>query len=302
MVRTGIALRTALRSHRASLVHSQLYIADVLARLFTPAGVPLLTTLQSTDPWWDQRYRLRSRAKTALDAWTGRFAGTRYVAVSGAVRDKAVGALGLEGGRLRVIPNAIRVEKFRVHREWQRRGSVLIQVGRLDQAKDHATALRAFRLVKDAVQDAELIFVGDGPLRGKLESLGVELGLSGSVTFAGETDNVVEELRRATVFWMPSKWEGQGIACVEAMATGLPVVASNVGGLREVVVDRETGSLVPVGDFESLARQTLELLRDMDRQRAMGDAGRARAERLFNLDLAVARYIEAYNDLREGKW
>jgi glycosyltransferase involved in cell wall biosynthesis len=302
LVRTGARLRRRIQAHRASLVHSHLYIPDVLSRLFTPAGVPILTTLHSVDPWWHHSDRLRSRLKTSVDAWTGRLAHSRHVAVSEAVRDAATVALGIETERVRLIPNGIQLEKFNLREPRETSGPVIIQVGKLYEHKGQANALRAFKLVTGAIPEARLVFVGKGPLRQRLERLRADLDLDEAVTFAGETEDVAGALQSASVFWMPSVREGLPLACLEAMAMQLPVVASRVGGLNEVVVDGETGYLVPPGDAEVLAGKTIEILLNSECAHAMGRSGRSRVERLFRLEDTVQRYLQAYEDLRDGRW
>jgi len=302
VIRTGVRLRRLVQAHRASVVHSQLYTSDVLSRLFTPAGIPRLTTLHTLEPWWHDGDRRHSRRKTAVEKWTGRLAGSHYVAVSEAVRDEAMGALGLVRECVRVIPNGVRLEKFSVQAEGKRDEPIIIQVGSFYRHKGQETSLQAFEQVKSAVPGVRLVFVGGGPLRKQLEKLSVERGLHDRVEFFGETDDVVGALRRAMVFWMPSEREGLPNACLEAMAMELPVVASRVGGLQEVVVDGETGYLVPPGDTDALAARTIEVLLDRERGYAMGKSGRSRVERLFRMEQTAARYLQAYEDLTSGRW
>ncbi len=302
VIRTGARLRRSIRAHRASLVHSQLYLSDVLSRLFIPACMPILTTLHSVDLWWRDAGRLQPRIKTAVHGWAGRLAHSRHVAVSRAVRDEAASALRLDNERIRVIPNGVRLEKFSVGPGCIREGSLIVQVGRLHEDKDPVTALQAFRLVHSAMPEARLVFVGTGRLRGRLDELRAELGLDEAVTFAGETVDIAGALRSASVAWMPSIREGLPNACLEAMAMQLPVVASAVGGLQEVVVDGETGYLVPPGNAGILAARTIEILRHKERGCAMGLSGRSRVERLFRMDQTAERYLEAYEDLTNGMW
>src|SRR5262249_9178980 len=152
-------------------------------------------------------------------------------------------------------------------------------VGRLKHPKDVATLLEAASLL-DAGSFA-LEIVGDGPDRAAAER--AAHGLTG-VDFAGERGDVAERLAAADVFVLSSRSAGLPISVLEAMAAGLPVVGSDVGGLRELVVDGDTGLLVPAGDPQALADALLRLLSSPEERAAFGAAGRARAAELFGLE------------------
>lgn len=169
---------------------------------------------------------------------------------------------------------------------------VVVSVGRLQHPKDSATLLRA--AARLGGRDWRLELVGDGPDRPALESLHRELGLEGRVRFAGERDDVPELLSRAAVFVLSSRSEGMPLSVLEAMAAGLPVVASRVGGIPEQVADGVTGLLVPVGDAERLAEALRRLLDDPELRRSLGSAGRTRAEERFDLATFRAAHLDVY--------
>ena len=120
------------------------------------------------------------------------------------------------------------------------------------------------------------------------------LDLASDVTFFGERADVVKILQESDVFLLPSETESFGLGALEAMACGVPVVASNVGGLPEVVLDGETGFLAPVGNVEEMAKQVRRLLTDADLHARMSRAARSRVEAHFQLEPAVDRYQAAY--------
>jgi sugar transferase (PEP-CTERM/EpsH1 system associated) len=172
-----------------------------------------------------------------------------------------------------------------------------ISVARLHAVKDQATLLRAIRRIVDARPEFRLVLVGEGPERPGLEQLCRELGLEESVCFSGHRDDVRERLLQCDLFMLSSLSEGISLSLLEAMAAGLPVIATEVGGNREVVVHGETGFLVPPGSPEAIASATLSLIDDPARALAMGRSGRKRVEQIFDLRLMVRRYEALYLEL-----
>jgi glycosyltransferase involved in cell wall biosynthesis len=172
-----------------------------------------------------------------------------------------------------------------------------VSVARLHAVKDQATLFRAARRIADARPQFRLALVGDGPERPALERLRHELALEENVCLHGHRDDVQASLRESDIFMLSSASEGLSLTLLEAMAAGLPVIATDVGGNREVVTHGETGLLVAPGSPEALAAATLSLLDDPARALAMGRAGRQRVERVFDLRLMVRRYEDLYREL-----
>jgi len=172
----------------------------------------------------------------------------------------------------------------------------------MDEPKRYSVALEAFPRVLEAFPKARLLFVGDGPLRASLENQARRLGLDGRVEILGIRTDIPSLLKRADLFWMPSRFEGLGIACLEAMACGLPTVTTNVVGLREVAVDGVTGFVVPLDSAEALAQASLRILKDSGLARRMGTAGRQRVEEIFSIEKTADEYVRAYEDMIEGRW
>jgi glycosyltransferase involved in cell wall biosynthesis len=169
----------------------------------------------------------------------------------------------------------------------------LIAVGRLKAPKDFLTLVRALARLPEGGFDVML--VGDGPDRGEVEDEIRKLGVEGRVQLAGERSDVPALLADSDVFVLSSRSEGLPVSVLEAMAAELPVVASNVGGLGELVVDGQTGVLVPPGDPEALAEALGRLIGDRELRRRLGAAGRARAERLFDLDAFRQAHLDLYD-------
>lgn len=173
-----------------------------------------------------------------------------------------------------------------------------MHVARLnDDIKDQSTLLRAARLVADKRPDFRLDIVGDGPDRGALEALSNELKLAAHVRFLGYRLDVNDMLAEGGMFVLSSLTEGLSISLLEAMAAGLPVVATDVGGNPEVVANGVTGLLVPARTPEALAAAMLKLLQDPARAEQMGAAGRRRVEEHFDLQKVARKYEQIYRCL-----
>jgi glycosyltransferase involved in cell wall biosynthesis len=167
-------------------------------------------------------------------------------------------------------------------------------VGHLNRQKGHDVLIGAFADLVRQEPAARLVIAGRGPLRRRLEALAVRRGVEGKVTFAGLVSDVARFLKGLDLFAFPSRWEGFGIALIEAMASGLPVVASATGGIREIVEDGVSGRLVPAGDRAALAEALLSVLRDADRARGLAQHGLARIRKRFSLARTVEQMAAIY--------
>lgn len=172
-----------------------------------------------------------------------------------------------------------------------------VSVASLTPAKNHALLLRAFARATTIMAGLRLVLVGDGPLRRNLERLSSELGVGGQVKFIGFSRDVPSVLGAADAFVLASDWEGSPLAVLEAMAAGLPVVATAVGGIAEVVENGITGLLVRRGDATALARAMITLSQNPALRRRLGEAGKDRARRLFSVEVMASGYEKLYLSL-----
>ena len=170
-------------------------------------------------------------------------------------------------------------------------------VGRLEQAKGHAYLIRAVPRVLEQVPDARFVIVGGGHLREALQREIDGLGVSDHVTLTGYREDMLELMQGFDVFALPSLWEGLGIVLLEAMAYARPLVASAVGGVNDVVVDGETGLLVPPRSPQALARAITSLLLSPVEAARLGEAGARRLEAEFRDDLCNERLMALYTRL-----
>lgn len=194
--------------------------------------------------------------------------------------------------KIDVIPNFVDTARFRPAAGGSGGGPTVIHVSNFRALKRVDHVVRAFARVR-AERPARLRLVGDGPERANVELLVASLGLTGDVEQLGERADLPELLREAAVFLLPSETESFGLAALEALACGVPVVASRVGGVPEVVEDGRTGFLCGVGDVEAMAKGTLRLLSDPALHQAHATAARARAE-TFARGPAIDRYEALY--------
>jgi N-acetyl-alpha-D-glucosaminyl L-malate synthase BshA len=219
-------------------------------------------------------------------------------AVSEYLREETYKAFLCSGCGIEVIPNFVNpAEYFPTDDPRQRHAfappdtKILMHVSNFRGVKRVPDVVRIFAKVRARVP-AQLVLVGDGPERQATEDVVEELGVRGDVHFLGRVSAVADLLRAADLFLLPSRQESFGLGALEAMACGVPVVASNVGGLPEVVVDGETGALLDVGDVDAMAERAVEFLTPERWHRARA-AAVARA-REFDQAKVVPRYEELY--------
>ena len=210
---------------------------------------------------------------------------------------------GFAGDRIEIVENGVLVENYGCARD---RAAVrralgldpdrryVAAIGRFHPVKDQATLLHAFARFAEARKDVDLLLVGDGPLRTKLEGLARELGVTGRVRFMGFRPDVPRILSVVDVFVLTSLSEAASLTLLEAMASALPVVVTAVGGNPEIVRHGVEGLLVPRGDSEAAGVAILRILDDSARARAMGRAGRRRVEERYRLERTIDSYLELY--------
>jgi glycosyltransferase involved in cell wall biosynthesis len=218
----------------------------------------------------------------------------------------AVGASRIVPERkIRVIFNGIETAQFmQTHDSRGARRSLGIPddapligtVGRLTEIKRQDVLIRGFARLKQRCPAAHLVLVGDGPLRGDLEHLAATCDLRDSVHFAGYQSPTAPFIQAMTVFALTSRSEGMPQAAIEAAVSGVPVVASRVGGLPELIEDGQTGLLFQVGDDQALAAALEQLLANPDRARLIGQAARDRAVAMFDISRMADDYHRHFTE------
>jgi N-acetyl-alpha-D-glucosaminyl L-malate synthase BshA len=222
-------------------------------------------------------------------------------AVSAYLRDETYRAFGCVSCDLKVIPNFVNLNEYKPGEPTGRLGlapddhKLITHISNFREVKRVKDVVRVFTRIQRAMP-ATLVMIGDGPERVDAENEARELGVAQDVKFLGRLDTVASLLQASDLFILPSQTESFGLAALEAMACGSPVVATRAGGLPEVVDDGVNGILEPVGSVEAMGRRAVELLRSAERHEAMGQAAIAKA-RSFSADRVVPMYESLYEEV-----
>ena len=296
----AVALHDAAQTHDLDVLHVHYAIPHatsgwIAQEMLGDRGLPMVTTLHGTDitlvglhPSFQPITRFSILRSTGITA------------VSEFLRDETVRDFGIPGERIEVIPNFIDTEVYDPAKEPCYR-STLAEEG--EKIIMHVSNFRPVKRVLDVVEifsrvaakvPSRLIMVGDGPDMPRAVERARALGVGDRVVFLGKHDSVEELLPCADLFLLPSGSESFGLAALEAMASGAPVVASTIGGVPELVPHGEVGYLYPMGDVDGMAEGALEILSDPDLQRRFGEAGRAVAVERFSAEGVVPLYEATY--------
>jgi len=227
-------------------------------------------------------------------------------AVSEFLKDRTVEDFGVPADRIRVIPNFVDPRIFRRDKEPCHRATlapkgekILMHISNFRPVKRLPDVVEVFAGIHREVP-SRLVLVGDGPERPRAMEKAEELGVSDQVLFLGKHQSVDELLSCADLFLLPSKNESFGLAALEALASGTPVIASDMGGLPEVVVHGETGFLFPMGAVEDMAEAGISLLKDPELWTRFSDAARADSVERFSNDRIIPLYEDLYRDVVKG--
>jgi glycosyltransferase involved in cell wall biosynthesis len=289
-----VRLRRFLRDEQVSVLYTFLYHAHVLGRLVGRfADVRHIVSSEQVADWGTPTAR-------ALDKWTARWC-ERVIAVSEGVKTDVVQRMKVEESRVRVIYNAIDVHHYRASRSPFDRGDsapvVLGSASRLAAEKNHESLLRGFAIARRNDPRLKLRLAGGGPLAGRIAALVMDFGLGDAVTLLGHVEDVRSFYDDIDVFVQPSRTEGLPCAVIEAMAMERPVIATDVPGNRDAVVHNTTGWLIEPDSDVAWAQHITSVSRDPARARCFGQAGRRRAEQLFDAQPMVANTIALFGEL-----
>jgi|CZKI01.1.fsa_nt_gi glycosyltransferase involved in cell wall biosynthesis len=288
-----VQLAAAMRREQTAVVVTVLFVSDVVGRLAGRlAGVPVVTCLQARNVNFQGWRKALLRVTAGLNSYT--------ISNSRAAIAFAAEHEGADPARCYYVPNAIQVPAGLLPApDWGSCGwpelvgqRVIGSVGRLVSQKGYDILLAAFARLAASHGDVSLLVVGSGPAAA-LNAEAKVLGLNGRVVFAGERADVPALLPGLTLYVQPSRFEGMPNALMEAMAAGLPVVASAVDGITELINDGVDGWLVPPGDAATLAAVLTRILDDAPGSGKMGMQARRTAIERFSLE----RMIEAYEEI-----
>jgi len=284
-----------VRQQNVSLIHAHEFRANVFGALVAKlCGIPLVATVHGKNYYPDHAKRRMAYR------WASRAA--HMVAVSYDLRRFLEERIGIAHDRVTVIHNGVDMIQQGSLAQMRRLRSefgvgedefVIGIVGSLYPVKGHAYLFHALRTVLVHHPKTRLLVIGQGDLEQALKQEVLELGIERAVSFLGLRDDVPRILPLLDLFVLPSLSEGLSVALLEAMSAGVPVIASKVGGNPEIVVNGETGYLVPPQRPEELASRIIEFMSNQESSRLMGERGRERVAREFT----TARMLERYQDL-----
>ncbi len=269
-------------------------ISALLAQQMTTSRrLPFLTTLHGTDI-------------TLVGADRSYFPITKFsieqsdgiTTISEYLRARTADVFGVPN-EIRVLPNFVNCELYRPDPERRPKEKILIHLSNFRPVKRVLDCIRILKEVRVSTP-ARLLMVGDGPERGPAEMLARELGVARYVTFMGKQDHVERIIPKTHVLLMPSEMEAFGLAALEAMACGVPPVATRTGGVEELITDGVDGFTEPVGDVTRQAARVVSLLTSDDLYERMSSAARRTAETRYTTSLIIPQYEQYYEEICAG--
>ncbi len=294
-------LTRLLKNAGPDIVHTHGYFASVIGRLAArKAHIPgIVTHVHST--YWDYEKR-HIRTERKLSRFTH-----KIICCSKAVENFVRDFENIKDSKTIMIYNGVDEDKFSKHKDSRSiraelgidEGSPVVgTVSALTPHKGHIHLIQAASSVLGTFPSTRFLIVGDGFLRARLEDQAKNLNISSSVIFTGERKDIPEILSLMDIFVLPSfSREGLGLAILEAMAVGRPVVATEIGGIPEAVIQGKTGLLVPPGDSEEMAQAIIQILQDPEKAKSMGEKGRARVKERFTKTKMLSEIQNVYQSL-----
>ncbi len=295
-------LRRAIRQARPDIVHTWLFAANSYGRAVARrCGVPIIVASERCADQW------KGTSERVVDRWLA--ATTDAIVVNSEAVRRFYESAGFDTKKLVLIPNGVAIaappagDRAAVLAELglPADARVLGYVGRLWPQKRVQDLIWATELIKNIKPNVFTVIVGDGPDRDALVEFSQKVAIDDRVRLVGPRDDAARLMAVMDVVVQPSQFEGMPNSVMEAMAAGLPVVASNIPGNDELVIDGETGFLVPVGDTKLLAARINRLLDEPDLSRRLGEAGQTRVRDQFGVEKMVQSHVQLYRDLAVGK-
>lgn len=294
-------LTSLIRDRKIELMHTQLYHANMYGRLAAfRANIPVVITECNI-------YKSYKYKRKVINRFLGKRT-DRVIAVSNSVRDYVLGRDGLDPAKVIVVNNGVDITRFKPAANKEKveaRRSLGIEpevellgtVSRLSTQKGLSFLLKALASILNRSPDLKLIIVGSGSLEEELKDEAARLNITDSVRFLGARRDVPDILKALDIFVMPSLWEGFPRALLEAMATGLPVVAARVGGVADAIEDSVSGLLVEPTDVQGLAASISEMLNDSALAERLGKKAREVVEADFSVSGMVDSMAKLYTEV-----
>jgi len=292
-------LRKIIHAEQIDVIHAHEFAMNAYGSVLSGlTGVAVITTVHGKS-YYHEKWRRRLAYRT-IAKWS------KMVAVSDDIRNFLITQVGIKKNNVLTIHNGIDTKAYigrsHVERAHQngRTEYVIGAVGSLYPVKGHTYLLQALAIVLKTQPEVVCRIAGQGHLLPQLEAEAGDLGIANQITFLGLRDDIPEVLRNIDVFVLPSLSEGLPLSVLEAMAAGKPVIATDVGGVSEVLQDQITGFMVPAKDPKALAARILQLMADRTIAERFGRAGREKIEQEFSLETMTKRYEALYDQALTG--
>jgi glycosyltransferase involved in cell wall biosynthesis len=284
-----------LRKENPQIVHTHLFGGDTWGRIAAIlARTPIIVSTEHNTNF-DEKF-IKRIVKKFLSYFTD-----KIIAVSEAVRKYSISKDYISEKKIEVIFNGINLEKFlSISQKEFGEPPIIGIVGRLAEQKGHKYLFESLNLLKTIPWT--LWVVGDGPKKAELERLSKDLDLRERILFLGAQENIPDILDKIDIFVLPSLWEGLGLAVIEAAAAAKPIVATNVGGIPEIIEDEKTGLLVEPGNVKSLADGLERVILGEGEALVMGRAARECVREKFGAERMVKKYEELYEKLMDKNY
>jgi len=293
-------IRSNIKHIKPDVIHIHGTRAGILARL---SVIGLKYPVIYTEHLWTKDYQLRSRFSHHLQLiglWFLDMFTTLTIAVSQAVKDFLIESQITRPEKVLVIYNGTEPPKKKA-KPFEGKNTLIASIGTLNEQKGMQYLIQAMPKVLREFPDSELVIIGQGPYKTELEKLIKNMKLASKVKLTGFVKDVYDELEKVDIYVQPSISESFGLAILQAMSMGLPVVATNTGGIPEVVTSDKTGILVESKDPESLADGLIDFLRDPKKAQKMGTLGAEDAKIKFNLEDMIIDLETVYVNMAETR-
>lgn len=294
-----LKLAKLIKKEKFDLVHTHnqaAWLYGAVAALLS--GTKIVHTNHTTADYHNYHAR-----RWHLIEWVLSLITQKITTVAKSVAEYMINTEGIPARKIEVIYNGVKAELYEQDSGGERQKEelglddnhfIIGNVARLVANKDHRTLISAFKIISGRMPEARLVIAGDGPLKDELRSQIEDLGLQDTVKLLGNRRDIPDLLKIFNLFALSSLREGFPVVLLEAMASGKPVVSSDVDGNTELVIDDETGLIVPPGNPSAMAEAIERLARDRQKTKIMGANGRKRIKALFSFEKMISGYERIY--------
>lgn len=302
LIKISRSLLKTIKGVNPDIVHAHLFISKLLLLLLSPFNAtPILQTQHDNSPWW-AKTSIMARMMSLIEAFFSYFVAEHNVAISNSVRKDLISKFKLKESKVSVIYNAVaeNVDYKPKTRNNNRNDFKIFIVSRLTWSKkglDVVIAIAKEIIEGKSINNVKFIVVGDGPDRIKMEKEIESNNISSFFEFRGYQSDIYLQYQEADVLLMPSRWEGFGLVAAEAALSGVPVVGSATGGLKEVVLDKKTGYLCPVNDTSCFSSKLISLSKEKDVYIKISEFARLDALERFQIERVSKQYEELYKEI-----